>query len=1457
MSTKCISAMKIVLIAILTTLLSISYGAAYNKSWDQGHKCCHPNEGGSTWGRYDYDGNHRGKYTTKECCQLLCKICPVYANTGQLQKTFTDLTVPGVGPALNITRTYNSQEWATSLLGQGWIFNFGKRLIITRNKAGEKVVGVRLETGEKNFYKEHADGTLERLTEYGATYDLIKNSDNTYTIANRDGSRYELLEDGKIAKIIDQNHNELVFSYNSVGCLSRITNASGNYIDFQLGPNGKIASVSDNLGRTVAYTYDESGNLISVTDPIGNTRQYVYNSENLLAQIIDANGNVVESATYDNNQPPRVSTFIEKGETYTIAYFDGRTEKSDSHGNKWTYYFTDLGIIDKVVDPLGNVKQQQLNKVTSTSVDWEEDLNGNRTIYTYDADGNIASKTDPLGNIWTYIYVAGADWLETETNPLGVVTKYEYDANGNVIRMIQDFGGPLQNVTSYTYDSEGKQTSVTDPMGNTASYEYDANGNLIKVTDALGNKTTYTYDSRGNRFTETDALGNTTTHTYDLLDRLVSVTDALGNTITYTYDANGNKISETDANGNIRTFTYDAWNRLTQEADPLGNTSSYTYDSRDNRTSMTDANGNTTTYTYDILNRLIRETNPLGGQTSYTYDAEGNMLSITDANGNTTTFTYDANNRKISETNALGEITTYTYDANGNLITQTLPNGNTITNTYDSLSSLINVADALGQIRSYIYNLAGLLLTEIDALGNTISYSYDANNRVVQQTDPLGNNETYSYDAVGNLLVITDREGNTTNYSYDALKRRTSQTDQQENTITFSYNKVGSLLSITDANGNVTNYSYDNANRLIEKAYADGTTRIFGYDAAGRLITRTDQKGQITNYLYDNLNRRIKVDYPDSNDNNYSYDGVGNLLIANNESAMVSFTYDNAYRLTQSVQSGKTVTYSYDITNSTKTITYPGGKVVKEVRNPRELFLRIENASGQAIVQYTYDSAYRLQTKSYINGITANLTNNANGWITNLTYNDGGSQIIGLLYGFDNEANKLYANKLNDPSNSEQYIYNAKYQLIDYKIGQMVDDQIPNPQVRNIYGFDPLGNWNSQTRDGVVEGRVHNNLNQIVSINGVSFVHDPNGNLEDDGERIYAYDAEDRLIRIARKSDGSILFECQYDALGRRIAKTSYVPVTEELHFVYDGKSFLVLAELDPGGTLEKTYVWGPDLGGTKERVGGVGGLVAMDDIGLQQSSLYLYDGNGNVIMLVDATSGQVTAEYEYSAFGELVSAVGSRAELNPFRFSTKYYDDEVRLLYYGYRYYSPTLGRWITKDPLTKLSFGGAPVDLTYSEHGLNPYLFVDNSPVSDVDAYGLQKWRKCKPPEIWKTNPNGVIPPADGCSYPSWLGWALPVGGNKDNPTGRCSFLSACNFHDCCYSNCSKTQQQCDSGFHALMKGACNGCAQGLIGKSKKKFVKNCNKWAGRYHWAVSSFGGSAYKNRQQKNCHCSCLN
>ena len=1380
----------IAFVALLFALLSPTLSYSYNWPWDQGHDACTSLDGGKSWGLVDYDGKQQGHYSTKECCQKLCKACPVYANTGQLQKSFTDLTVPGVGPSLSITRTYNSQDWATAMLGNGWTFNFGRKLIISRTKDGEKRIGVLGRTGEKNFFRENLDGTIERITEYGVPYSLFKNNDNTYTILHNNGTSYELREDGKISQIVDRNHNALTFTYNSVGCISRITNASGNYVDFQLGPNGKIASISDNLGRTVTYSYDENGNLVAVTDPLGNSRQYVYNTNNLLTQFIDARGNVTETITYDSHQPPRVSTFTEEGETFTMVYADGSTRKTDSQGNRWTYYYNDLGIIERIVDPLGHEKKQHHNKVTATSLDWEEDLNGNRTTYTYDVGGNITSKTDPLGNTTTYTYVVGTDLVATETNPLGVVTRYEYDTNGNLTRLIRDSGGPLENATSYTYDSHGLQTSMTDPLGNTNNYEYDTAGNLVKQTDPLGNVTAYTYDSMGNKLTETDALGNTTTHAYNLLGRLLSTTDPLGNTTSYSYDANGNRISETDPKGNSTTFTYDVYNRLIQTTDPLGNSIAQTYDSRDNQTSATDANGNTTTYTYNIADQLTREINALGGQKTYTYDGVGNILTVTDAtgnmvsfsydalnrkisqtngaghtvsysydalnnmlsitdpngnitayefdnlgrkiketnalneetlftydmagnllnvtdsNGHTTNFTYNANNRKIAVVNAANETTSYAYDAQNNLVTETRPNGNTLTGTYDSANRIISMADSLGVIKSRTYDPAGNLLAESNGLGETITYVYDAANHRTTLTDPMGHSATYTYDAAGNVLSITDPEGNVSQFTYNSLNQKITETDPLGHTTTYSYNISGQLVSITDTKGNQTAFLYDSTNKVSRKTYPDGSYYAYTYDQNGNLASRTDAKGQVTTYSYDNLNRLIRVQYPNSDYKEFTYDNMGNILSANTESTSISFLWDSTYRMVQTTQNGHNVDYAYDLSDNSRTITYPNGKVVKEVYNQRNILNRIEDGSSTSIVTYTLDGADRLQKKTYANGIEGIYTRNANGQAVTLEYKRADVQLIGLGYNYNADNTIQSKEKIHAPGSSESYSYDAKNQLTGFKVGQLSAGNVANPSSETAYAFDPMGNWDNMIINGTTQTRTHNQLNQITSIDGVNLLYDANGNLIDDGNKTYDYNTENRLIKVIRKADNQLLAQYTYDALGRRVSKTT---PTKTTIFIYDGTSFLALSELDVTGSTEKNFMWGMDINGGKDKLGGIGGLVEVENISLNRNYVCLNDDNGNVVTLADVNTGQVTGEFTYSAFGRLLNVIGPDAASHPFRFSSKYYDSEINAYYYGIRYYLPSLGRWLNRDPISETG-------------GLNIYLMVINNPVNFIDPLGLK---------------------------------------------------------------------------------------------------------------------------------------
>ncbi|MBI5801235.1 MAG: RHS repeat-associated core domain-containing protein [Verrucomicrobia bacterium] len=119
--------------------------------------------------------------------------------------------------------------------------------------------------------------------------------------------------------------------------------------------------------------------------------------------------------------------------------------------------------------------------------------------------------------------------------------------------------------------------------------------------------------------------------------------------------------------------------------------------------------------------------------------------------------------------------------------------------------------------------------------------------------------------------------------------------------------------------------------------------------------------------------------------------------------------------------------------------------------------------------------------------------------------------------------------------------------------------------------------------------------------------------------------------------------------------------------------------------------------------------LVAGTPLGIHHSQftthIPCFDGNGNVIAQVNAGSGQPSARYEYAPFGEPLRLTGDAAKLNPFRFSTKYTDDETGLLYYGYRYYCPILAKWLNRDPLEE-------------EGGLNLYAFVQNNPISSVDA-------------------------------------------------------------------------------------------------------------------------------------------
>ncbi len=235
-----------------------------------------------------------------------------------------------------------------------------------------------------------------------------------------------------------------------------------------------------------------------------------------------------------------------------------------------------------------------------------------------------------------------------------------------------------------------------------------------------------------------------------------------------------------------------------------------------------------------------------------------------------------------------------------------------------------------------------------------------------------------------------------------------------------------------------------------------------------------------------------------------------------------------------------------------------------------------------------------------------------------------------------------------------------------------------------------------------------------------AFGCDADGNLTNDGRWSYTWDAENRATSFTRNSSApsgsKIKLDCQYDYRARRTQKivstwngSAYVAQSTN-KFVYDGWNLTAI--LDATNGLVQSFTWGTDASGTIQGAGGVGGLISVTVHQGTNAGTYFYcfDGNQNVATLANATNGMVEAVYEFDAFLGILRATGRLAFVNPFVGSTKFCDWETGFLYYGFRYYDPDTGRWLSRDPLEEAG-------------GSNLYGFVQNTPNNATDFLGLKK--------------------------------------------------------------------------------------------------------------------------------------
>jgi RHS repeat-associated protein len=247
--------------------------------------------------------------------------------------------------------------------------------------------------------------------------------------------------------------------------------------------------------------------------------------------------------------------------------------------------------------------------------------------------------------------------------------------------------------------------------------------------------------------------------------------------------------------------------------------------------------------------------------------------------------------------------------------------------------------------------------------------------------------------------------------------------------------------------------------------------------------------------------------------------------------------------------------------------------------------------------------------------------------------------------------------------------------------------------------------------------------------------YDLDGNLTEDARWTYGWDGDNRLIWMEEKPIAGTgprppqqRLEYDYDSQSRRIAKR-VLRKTHEMgdwslqqhrQFLYDGWN--MIAEIDisiSSGTarLHRSYAWGLDASGTLTGAGGVGGLLLTTHYGTAGNSNVtlapLYDFNSNVLAYADVTTSTITHRIDYDPFGneltlDTLLPTEAAEEAPRFRFSTKYTDSESGLVYYGFRSYSPEIGRWVNRDPIEERG-------------GVNLYGMVGNDPVNAVDLLGL----------------------------------------------------------------------------------------------------------------------------------------
>lgn len=232
---------------------------------------------------------------------------PINLSTGNTYITQTDISIPGVGGGLTLSRTWNSklptiQNSFGGMFGMNWRSKYEERLILVSNDGYLKRSMADGAVWSYGTAAVNSSSLTYRTAAPANDATSITTGDTVYTLVAKSGEK-KLFDNttGNLLSIIDRNGNATQLSYDSANRLAAVTDAASRHLYFSYPDSSShlVSSVTTDVGLSLSYVYDAQGRLIRVTNPDNNTISFEYDSQSNITAVRDSEGKILESHTYD------------------------------------------------------------------------------------------------------------------------------------------------------------------------------------------------------------------------------------------------------------------------------------------------------------------------------------------------------------------------------------------------------------------------------------------------------------------------------------------------------------------------------------------------------------------------------------------------------------------------------------------------------------------------------------------------------------------------------------------------------------------------------------------------------------------------------------------------------------------------------------------------------------------------------------------------------------------------------------------------------------------------------------------------------------------------------------------------------------------------------------------------------------------------------------------------------